>query len=181
MLARSCRTPMVASTSASCNQKSLTSQARRIAVAPPCGSSVFALLVRSRLRRGTSQVPCLLTRLPDDCGSSQFLRPVCCVVWSTTHRKGLGVPQMLLFAVRRKRDLLYGRSVLARVVPSVSPKCLSPRAPKGNKTHSSTTCTPLRRSPDGAQSPRFFGQMRELFGAARDITRIFPHCLSSLA
>jgi hypothetical protein len=28
---------------------------------------------------------------------------------------------MLLFAVRRKRDLLYGRSVLARVVPSGSP------------------------------------------------------------
>ena len=63
---------------------------------------------------------------------------------------------MLLFAVRRK-------------------------GAEGNKTHSSTTCTPLRRSPDGAQSPRFFGQMRELFGAARDITRIFPHCWSSLA
>jgi hypothetical protein len=46
--------------------------------------------------------------------------------------------------------------------PSGLPKRLSPRAPKGNKTHSSTTCTPLRRSPDGAQSPRFFGQMREL-------------------
>ena len=171
MLARSCRTPMVASTSGSCNQKSLTSQDRRIAVAPPCGSSVFALLVRSRIRRGTSQVPCLLTRLPDDCGSSQFLRPVCCVVWSTTHRKGLGVPQMLLFAVRRNVTCFTAAPSWLGCPLRVA-KCLPPRAPKGNKTHSSTTCTPLRRSPDGAQSPRFFGQMRELFGAARDITRI---------
>jgi hypothetical protein len=181
MLARSCRTPMVASTSGSCNQKSLTSQARRIAVAPPCGSSVFALLARSRVRRGTSQVPCLLTRLPDDCGSSQFLRPVCCVVWSTTHRTGLGVPQMLLFAVRRKRDLLYGRSVLARVSHQGRPNAYRRGRRRAIKRTQARPCTPLRRSPDGAQSPRFFGQMRELFGAARDITRIFPHCLFSLA
>ena len=180
MLARSCRTPMVASTSGSCNQKSLTSQARRIAVAPPCGSSVFALLVRSRIRRGTSQVPCLLTRLPDDCGSSQFLRPVCCVVWSTTHRKGPGVPQMLLFAVRRKRDLLYGRSVLARVSPQGRPNAYRRGRRRAINALKHDLYTAEAIAPRRAVAALLRANTRTFWSRPRHYED-FPHCLSSLA